>query len=74
MTLYEQMLEEFPLGSYEEERTASGCVSLKEETEVRKLAEGVTYRKRCYQRGDGRGVTNCVIVSAFLQLQRKGNL
>ena len=56
MTLYEQILELFPLGSYGEDRTKNGHLSFTEEADVRKLAEGVTYRKRLYRRGDGRNV------------------
>lgn len=56
MTLYEQILEMFPLGSYEEDRAENGHVVLVEETECRTLAEGVTYRKRRYRRGNGRAV------------------
>ena len=45
MTLYEQILEMFPLVSYEEDRAREGYISLAEEAEVRTLAEGVTYKK-----------------------------
>lgn len=56
MTLYEQILEMFPLVSYEEDRAREGYISLAEEAEVRTLAEGVTYKKCLYRRGDGRDV------------------
>ena len=49
MTLYEQILEMFPLVSYEEDRAREGYISLAEEAEVRTLAEGVTYKKRRYR-------------------------
>ena len=56
MTLYEQILEMFPLGSYKEDRARNGRVALIEETERRALTEGVTYKKRLYRRGNGRDV------------------
>lgn len=56
MTLYEQILQLFPLGSYEEDRAKNGHVVLIGEAEKRRLAEGVTYRKRLYRRGNGRDV------------------
>ena len=52
VTLYEQILEMFPLVSYEEDRAREGCISLAEEAEVRTLAEGVTYKK-CRYRSNG---------------------
>ena len=56
MTTYEQILELFPLISYEEERAQVGYMTLEREVERRELAKGVTYIKRRYLRGDGRGV------------------
>jgi len=53
MSLYDQILELFPLISYEEERAFSGHVSFVREEECRSLAKGVTYHKRLYKRGNG---------------------
>ena len=56
MTLYEQILELFPLVSYEQNRKESGHVAPAEETDRRELTKGVTYRKCRYRRGDGKDV------------------
>ena len=56
MTLYEQILELFPLASYEENRKENGHVVLAEEADRRELTKGVTYRKCRYRRGDGKDV------------------
>ena len=56
MTLYEQILELFPLVSYEQNRKESGHVVPAEETDRRELTEGVTYRKCRYRLGDGKDV------------------
>ena len=56
MTLYEQILELFPLVSYEENRERNGRVALIEETDCRELAKGAAYKKRLYRRGDGKDV------------------
>ena len=56
MTLYEQILELFPLVSYEQNRRENGHVVLAEEADRRELTKGVTYRKCRYRRGDGKDV------------------
>ena len=56
MTLYEQILELFPLVSYDENRAKNGHITLVEDRDCRTLAEGVTYRKSLYRRGDGKDV------------------
>ena len=56
MTLYEQILELYPLVSYEEDRARNGMVTLVREAETRCLTQGVTYKKCLYRRGDGRDV------------------
>lgn len=54
MTLYEEILQMYPLVSYQENRQKNGHVELVEESEYRILAEGAFYRKCRYRRGDGK--------------------
>ena len=61
MTRYEQILELFPLTSYEEDRKTNGHMTFIEETDRRSLAPGVTYTKNLYQRGNGKDV--CVYIT-----------
>jgi uncharacterized protein YigE (DUF2233 family) len=56
MTLYEEILQMYPLVSYQDNRRKNGHVELVEESERRALAEGAVYRKCLYRRGDGKDV------------------
>ena len=56
MTRYEQILELFPLISYEDDRKTNGHMTFIEETDRRSLAPGVTYTQKLYQRGNGKDV------------------
>lgn len=56
MTSYEEILQMYPLVSYEDDRRKNGHVELVEESENRILAEGAVYRKCLYRRGDGKDV------------------
>ena len=46
----------FPSLDYAQDRAHSGSICLVEETEHRRLAQGVEYSKRLYRRGDGKDV------------------
>ena len=56
MSLYEQILELFPLVSYKEDREINGPITFLQETEHRILADGVIYSKNLYRRGNGADV------------------
>ncbi len=53
MRLYERILRLFPLASYEEERSRNGCMTFVREEEAARPADGLTYSKRLYLRGNG---------------------
>ena len=60
MTLYEEILQMYPLVSYQENRQENGHVELVEESEYRILAEGAFFRKCRYRRGaEGSGRQLC---------------
>lgn len=56
MTLDEQILEQYPLVSYEAERLRNGNLSLVEKAEEREIYKGVRYSKCLYRRGNGEPV------------------
>ena len=71
MTAYEEILQLYPLVSYEENRKTEGDVTLLFEKESFDIIEGLHYCSRRYQVGDGRGVD---VHIAFLSPTAKAQL
>ena len=64
MTAYEQILEQFPLISYEEERAMNGFMTFVREEELLSPADGLLYSKRLYTRGSGAPVYVYIVTLA----------
>ena len=56
MSVYEKIIEQFPIVSYEEDRERDGRLEKIYDKEVKNLADGVVYKKSLYRKGNGQDV------------------
>ncbi len=56
MSVYEKIIEQFPIVSYEEDRERDGRLEKIYDKKVKNLADGVVYKKSLYRKGNGQDV------------------